>query len=179
MLNSYRRKNITELIRARNRLRTLTVLTGGAVFILVELGLITALADPKVGIDEKAIIMSTFYFLIGAGVGLFGRLYSETKVSKAVNDYHLTQARFELTPLLSGSAAVIAVIINQQMNLFGSNTTILGNLVIAILFGLVPNQLINQLQNKASEVTQNIQSVQPTEGKKAGVQTSGQGLEPT
>jgi hypothetical protein len=112
--------------------------------------------------------VATFFAFVGALAGLFGRLYIESQTEKTIDDYRLSTARLLVTPLLSGLAAVIGVLVVAKVSTLDGIYTfkdLVTNLIIAATFGLTPNLLINRLQNKADEYKENLQSTQPTSGK--------------
>ncbi|HEV7236583.1 MAG TPA: hypothetical protein VGN15_10410, partial [Ktedonobacteraceae bacterium] len=93
----------------------------------------------------------------------------ESQLDKTMDDYRLSTARLLVTPLLSGLAAVLGVLIVAKTTnldaIYTFNTSLVSNLIIAATFGLTPNLLINQLQKKSEGYSQNLQSTQPTSGK--------------
>jgi hypothetical protein len=107
------------------------------------------------------------YGLIGALSGLFGRLYHEAQSDNDINDYHLGSARLMVIPLISGLASIIGVlIIAKTTNLddFSTTKSMLANFPLAATFGLAPNLIINQLQQKSEKYMENIRSTQPSIG---------------
>jgi hypothetical protein len=61
------------------------------------------------------IVAAGAFYLVGAIVGLFNRLYSESGEGAAIEDYGLSWARLLLTPVLSGLAAVGGVLITAML----------------------------------------------------------------
>jgi H+/Cl- antiporter ClcA len=107
----------------------------------------------------------TIIAFIGAFAGLFGRLYSEAQIEKAIDDYKLALARLMITPLLSGLIALIGVLVITGINTVVSGFLLPIDYFIAAIFGLMPNLLINQLQKRSNGYTAALQSIQPTSGR--------------
>ncbi|GHO82597.1 hypothetical protein [Dictyobacter formicarum] len=159
-INEFRDGLWEGLVRMRNQLTGVTLYTGLLTYVL----LCTAIVA---GAVPSSIEAATIYYLVGAMVGLFGRLYTEAQANQAISDYGLTFARIVVTPILSGMAAVggvlvVAVfsfalvkastvpsssILSEIYNL-GSN---LQGIIVAAIFGLTPNLLISILQQKADD----------------------------
>lgn len=59
---------------------------------------------------------------VGAGVGLFSRMYADSTADTAIEDYGLTTARVVTTPVVSGIAAVIGVLLTGYVTI-GFNPT--------------------------------------------------------
>jgi hypothetical protein len=162
-LNEYRDDLWEGLIRTRNRLMMIVVITGFLAYILLSL--------PIVGdVDPSYVVAATIFFLVGAIVGLFNRLHLETQTNNAVNDYGLTMARVIATPVLSGLAAVGSVLvitlltgaIQNSLTLPDDITSVYiinpWHIVLAAIFGLAPNLLISMLQQKAESYKSDIRS---------------------
>ncbi len=111
-----------------------------------------------------------FYFL-GAIVGLFARLNTESnQTDAAIDDYGLTMARVLVAPLLSGLAALVGVFLlpivfglttssgTHGLNISAIYDFTTYNLVFAAIFGFVPNLVINVLQQKSEDVKSEIKS---------------------
>jgi hypothetical protein len=103
-LNTYRGTRWSELGRARWQLILTTTVAGVVAFLLLALGLIR-------GVRAEQLMTGWAYFLIGAVAGLFLRLYLASLESQVSDDYGLDAARVYQTPLLSGMAAVIGVVL--------------------------------------------------------------------
>ena len=56
-----------------------------------------------------------FYF-VGAIVGLFSRLYTESQSDSAIDDYGLTIARIAVIPIISGLAAVAEFVLYRSFS---------------------------------------------------------------
>src|SRR5262249_19362768 len=111
-INAFRDDSWAGLVRTRNRLLVAITGSGGVTFLLLVTALSVrpqqptpiSLADPLLG--------ASVFYLVGAIVGLFNRMYSESNnATVEVEDYGLTLARIGLTPLLSGLAAIAGVLV--------------------------------------------------------------------
>jgi len=162
-LNEYRDNLWEGLIRSRNRLMMIVTITGFLAYILLCLPIVS-------NINPSYVVAATTFFLVGAIVGLFNRLYLETRVDNAINDFGLSMARVIATPVLSGLAAVGSVLVVTmltgaiQTNLkFPNDFTSIYSLnpwhiLLAAVFGLAPGLLISMLQQKAESYKTDIKS---------------------
>ena len=162
-LNEYRDTLWEGLIRTRNRLMMIAVITGFLAYILLSLSIAND-ADPSY------VVAATIFFLVGAIVGLFNRLHLETQINNAVNDYGLSMARVMATPMLSGLAAVGSVLVitlltgaiqnNLKLpdDISGIYSINPWHIVLAAMFGLAPSLLISMLQQKAESYKSDIKS---------------------
>ena len=159
------------LLRSRNQLMGTALITGTFTYVLLAIAILAGVTPDKI----KQVIV--FYFL-GALIGLFGRLYTESnQTDSAVDDYGLTMARIIVTPLLSGMAALVGVFLISIVSIglitpatasHGQNLPGIGsiydftmypqNLVFAAIFGFLPNLVINVLQQKSEDVKSEIKS---------------------
>ena len=103
-LSTYRGSRWAELGRARWQLVLTTTVAGVVAFLLLALALIR-------GVHPEQLMTGWAYFLVGAVAGLFQRLYLASQESQVNDDYGLEAARVYQTPLLSGMAAVIGVVL--------------------------------------------------------------------
>ncbi len=161
-INDFNTKSWDALITARNQLLSTMTLVGLTTFVFVALAILFR-ANPH------HLEVATIFAFIGALAGLIGRLSTESQLDKTMDDYRLSTARLLVTPLLSGLAAVLGVLIVAKTTnldaIYTFNTSLVSNLIIAATFGLTPNLLINQLQKKSEGYRENLQSTQPTSGK--------------
>jgi hypothetical protein len=150
----------SQLVQARNNL-TLAIFAGGLITYLMLC--VTILLSP---VPDPIETGATFY-IVGAVMGLFGRLYSESTISHAANDYGLSLRRLIATPLLSGLAALGGVFLVAALPaangttippLKSAFTLTTYYLVIAAVFGLTPNLLIRSLQQRADKVIADLES---------------------
>jgi hypothetical protein len=158
----------------RNHLLVAMGLTGLVIHVLLGVAITR-------GVPDKTIVAVTTCYLVGALVGLFSRLYAQTKTNMAVEDYGLYNVRLVLTPLLSGLAAISGVllvaIISTAMqqpqptappvpdlttifDLASYRTTLL----TAAIFGLTPGLLVERLKQQTEQYKNDLQR---TEGARA------------
>jgi hypothetical protein len=109
-LNEYRDSKYAGLVQARNRAVRTMLVTGFATYGLVA---IAAVSDTS----RRTLIQATGVFLVGALVGLFSRLYDESRVNAGttIEDYGLSTVRLLTRPLLSGLAALGGVFITVSL----------------------------------------------------------------
>jgi uncharacterized membrane protein len=161
-LNEFRASIWDGLVRVRNLILGTSLITGLLTYVLL---CVIITMNVRVESMKAAII----FYLVGAIVGLFSRLYTESQSDSAIDDYGLTVARLVVIPVLSGLAAVagvliVAIISLNLLNAPGTTPPSTGlpklevvydlvqnrqGIVVAALFGLTPNLLINILQQKA------------------------------
>ena len=162
-LNEFRSGLWDGLITLRNQLLGTALITALLTYILLFVAI-------GANINVESMKAALVFYLVGSIVGLFSRLYTESQTSSAIDDYGLTLARVVVTPLVSGLAAIAGVLVIAllSMNILnapgsGVNTGLpqLGTvydivqnrqgIIVAALFGLTPNSLINILQQKAND----------------------------
>jgi len=80
-INEFRDGLWEGLVTLRNQL-----MAGVSTYILLCFAIIA-------GASPESIMAAMAFYLVGALVGLFGRLYAESQTEKASNDYDLTLAR--------------------------------------------------------------------------------------
>jgi hypothetical protein len=163
-LNNYTNERWDGQVRARNQFMGTAFLTTLFTYMLV---IIAILANV---LPINTIHAMVFYFL-GAIVGLFGRLFEERNADKVIDDYGLSMTRIIVTPLISGLAALVGILIltSAQATIYDFN---LPNLVFAAVLGYAPNILISTLQNKSEEIKGEIKSASPSD-QKSGKDSSG------
>ena len=160
-LHQFRDDRWEKLVRVRNHLVRMTILTGITLFALVEFAII---ADTKV----ETLKAATFYYLIGAIVGLFSRLYDQAKADTSIDDFRLAAVRLLAAPLYSGLAAIGGVVIVQRAILTNTNVFDLSltNILIAAVFGLTPSLFTNAIQKEADQYKTDLKSTSaPTSDK--------------
>lgn len=164
-LNDFRASQWDGLVRLRNQIYGTSLFTAILTYALLCAAIISGVYEPQL----KAAL---FFYLIGATVGLFSRLYTERQSDNAIDDYGLTIARVMVTPIVSGVAAIAGVLVISllSLNLFntpGDKTNVglpslklvydlVANqqgIIIAAIFGFAPNLLLNALQQKANDAT--------------------------
>jgi Cyanobacterial TRADD-N associated 2-Transmembrane domain len=111
-LNEFRDLLWEGLIRARNRLVGAIFAISFATYLLLCLTILSfspAYSDFSSG--RSVILTTATVYIIGAITGLFGRIYRESTVITAIDDYGLSIIRIIITFLLSGLASVGGVLI--------------------------------------------------------------------
>ncbi len=160
-LNEFRSGLWEGLITLRNQLFGTALITAFLTYILLFVAI-------GAGINVESMKAALVFYLVGATVGIFSRLYTESQTSSAIDDYGLTVARVAVTPLVSGLAGIAGVLVVAILSINILNTPgdpsnhgvpplgvvydIVKNsqgIVVAALFGLTPNRLINFLQQRA------------------------------
>ena len=167
-INEFRDERRLGLVQARNRLMRTVTLTGYMGFLLVALPIL-------VQVHRDRLTAAVAFYLVGAIIGLFNRLYLDAGTEVATEDYGLATARLLHTPLFSGLAALGGALIipllsgmaSQAMTQAPSTpagtsvgltlTNLLDlsdrpfGLVFAALFGLSPAVLLSRLQQEAEQ----------------------------
>jgi hypothetical protein len=171
-INEFRDERRTGIVRARNRLLRTVTLTGLVTFLLVALATLT-------GAKTHHLIAGATFFLVGAIVGLFNQLYLDARTEAATEDYGLATVRLLHTPLISGLAALGAVLIIPALSVVVNSSNPgearhalavpglteifdLGvrpfGLVLAAIFGMSPVVLISRLQQEAERYKAELKS---------------------
>lgn len=161
-LHQFRDDRWERLLRVRNHLMRMTLLTGIALYLLLEFAILA-------GADMQMIIAATVFYLVGAIVGLFSRLYDQARSETSVDDFNLAAARLLAAQLYSGIAAIGGVVIVQRAILASTNVfnLNLSNILIAAAFGLTPSLFTNAIQKEAEQYKTDLKSTTaPTTEKK-------------
>jgi phosphate/sulfate permease len=172
ILNEFRDALWNALILSRNRLTVIALIMGVLSYLLLSAAILLGASAPAMG-------AAMIYYLVGAIVGLFGRLYAESQTVTNIDDYGLTVARLIVTPILSGLAALAGVLIvamlvamfqNQHLpilvDIYSLDQNLRG-LIIAAVFGWTPNLLVNLLQKKTDEYKTQLKKSSPSTQVKA------------
>jgi hypothetical protein len=163
-VNEFRDDRRAGLVRARNQLLLTMTITGATAYALLWVAI-------AAGAQKPAITATLAFYLVGAMVGLFNRLYTEASTDAGVDDYGLSMTRVFVAPLLSGVAAVLGVVFvavaasaTQQaatgemlVETFNVNSKPL-NLLTAALFGLTPGLLLDRLQQRTEGFKRDLKS---------------------
>lgn len=168
-INDFRDDSKAGLVRFRNHLCIVTVLTGCALYWMLWLAIVAHL-------PPATIRTMTAYFLIGVTVGLFARLSRESRNDTAVDDYGLATHRLVGVPLLSGVAAIGGVLVTtfavmaqgpmssgrppepvDWMNLLMLQEHPF-QILVAGVFGLTPSLLLDRLETQADRYKQDLRS---------------------
>lgn len=163
-INQYRDGERANLIRAHHQLAWTGTFTAVAGYTLLVLAIV-AQAPPE------AIIAGATYYLVGAIVGLVKQLNSDRNLEEGEEDFGFYRTRLFFMPVLSGLAAVGGVLIvwllaeaanfapeaastggvSQPLGgVFNIHTFSVG-LLIAAVFGMTPDLLVEKLQRKADD----------------------------
>src|SRR5262249_2115049 len=150
-INEFRDERRFALVQARNRLMRTVTLTGYIGFLLIAVPIL-------VQIHRDSLTAAIAFYMVGAIIGLFNRLFLDAGTEVATEASGLATARLLHTPLFSGLAALGGALIipllssmaSQAMtqassaaagltwaNLFNLSANPFG-LVFAALFGLSP-----------------------------------------
>ncbi|GAC1369412.1 MAG: hypothetical protein NVS2B12_27900 [Ktedonobacteraceae bacterium] len=176
-LNEFRSGLWDGLVTQRNQLLGTALITALLTYILLFVAI-------GADINAEAMKAALVFYLVGSIVGLFSRLYTESNNNRAIDDYGLTVARVLVTPLLSGLAAIAGVLVIAVLSInilnapgatsgaglpqLGAVYDIVQNrqgIIVAALFGLAPNRLINILQQKADSTEASLKnSSAPSQG---------------
>jgi hypothetical protein len=177
------------MARTRNHLLGTIGATGGGTFLLLGLALAVSPNAPTAPFAD-AIVAAAAFYLVGAMVGLFNRLYKDSANDNSVEDYGLTSTRLALTPVLSGLAALGGVLVVAMLPAVMSSGVFLvssgvaggaqrlatsipamndiyslqGNafgVIFAAIFGLTPALLLGSLQDAADKYRDSIKSTAP------------------
>ncbi len=157
-VNEFRHARWDGLVRARNRLTKSTQMTSWTTYLLLAIAIVLD-APPE------AIGAGVVFYLVGAVVGLFARLRADARLDEAIEDYGLAVARLRQTVVASGLAAVAGVVLVgisagaglttggdgpvAMVDIFSVSTP--GGLLVAAVFGLAPNLLLERLRSKSDE----------------------------
>lgn len=177
-LNDYRDKRWEGLVRQRGRLMKAIVLAGIVTHALL---CITLLSDPPALARQSftplqyGILSAAIFYMVGAIAGLFVRFSGESQGGTSVDDFGLSTIRLIATPVLSGLAGVLGVLVTETLASLGE-PALLGSvttksldlatlftldprlLLTAAIFGVTPNLVIRGLQQKANEYENELQS---------------------
>ena len=149
-LNGFRDHLWEGLVRARNNLFATIFIAGLVTHILLIIFILSSVPT------QSELLATVVFYMVGAVFGLAGRIYRESQISTAVDDYGLSLARLIATPILSGLAGIggallfSSVLVEPNLisitNIFALNRPDL--IIAAAFFGLTPNLLIQGLQQR-------------------------------
>lgn len=170
-INEFRHARWDGLVRARNRLTKSTQLTSWTSYLLLAIAIVLDAPPAAVG-------AGVVFYLVGAVVGLFARLRADARLDEAIEDYGLAVARLQQTVVASGLAAVAGVVLIgisvgagltagdqtqvRMVDIFDVSTP--GGLLVAAVFGLAPNLLLERLRTKSDEYRQELGDTAPVNG---------------
>jgi hypothetical protein len=153
-LHHFRDDRWDKLIRVRNQLMKMTLVTGLLLFALVEFAIVT-----NGGVEM--IKAATIFFFVGGLVGLFSRLYDQSQTDTSIDDFRLATARLIAAPLFCGLAAIGGVLVIQKDLVLS-----VPNLLMAAAFGLTPSLFTNAIQKQADQYKTDLKSTAATSGEK-------------
>jgi hypothetical protein len=170
-VNDYRHARWDGLVRARIRLTKSTQMTSWTTYLLLAIAIV--LDAPPAAIGAAVV-----FYLVGAVIGLFARLRSDARLDEAVEDYGLAVARLRQTVVASGLAALAGVVLLgisagagltageqapvKMVDIFDVSTP--GGLLVAAVFGLAPNLLLERLRTKSDEYRRELGETAPVNG---------------
>jgi len=183
-INEFRHARWDGLVRARNRLAKSTQMTSWTTYLLLAIAIVLDASPEAIG-------AGVVFYLVGAVVGLFARLRADARLDEAVEDYGLAVARLQQTVVASGLAAVAGVVLMgisvgagltsgdraavAMTDIFDVSTP--GGLLVAAVFGLAPNLLLERLRTKSDDYRQELGDTAPVNGSDTdapGVAVSGE-----
>jgi hypothetical protein len=153
-LHHFRDDRWDKLIRVRNQLMKMTLVTGLLLYVLVEFAIM-------VNVGAEVLKDATILFFVGGLVGLFSRLYDQSKTDTSIDDYRLATARLMAAPLYSGLSAIGGVLVVQRM--FDLSVT---SILIAAAFGLTPSLFTSAIQKEADQYKTDLKSTAAPTGEK-------------
>ena len=169
-INEFRNDRYSGIVRARNKLGLTTVVFGLVAFALLSFA-IAVLPAPESG-QSNPILVGLALYLVGALTGLFGQLRIDVQADTAIDDYGLSIVRIAQTPLSSGLAAVLGVVIvklaaDTNVKLtevfdLGSNPN---GLLVAAALGLSPQVVIGRLTQQADKYKADLKKSAAGDGK--------------
>jgi hypothetical protein len=191
-INVFRDERWNTFVVARNRLMRTIILAGLTAYVLLAIAIV-------MGATPNGIASASAFYLVGATIGLLNRLRRESPTETAVDDYGLSEMRILAMPVVSGLAAIGGVVLVQILPLAASifaqtpnstaplalptmpsakdifdlnNSKILGEFLVAAVFGLTPGLLFNQLQAQAEKYKADLRSSEaPQASRVPGVTT--------
>ncbi len=153
-LHHFRDDRWDKLIRVRNQLMKMTLVTGLLLYVLVEFAIM-------INVGAEMLKAATILFSVGGLVGLFSRLYDQSKTDTSIEDYRLATARLIAAPLYSGLSAIGGVLVIQR-----AFDLSVASILIAAAFGLTPSLFTSAIQKEADQYKTDLKSTTaPTEVK--------------
>ncbi len=153
-LHHFRDDRWDKLIRVRNQLLKMTLVTGLLLYVFVEFAIM-------MNVGAEMLKAATILFFVGGLVGLFSRLYNQSKTDTSIDDFRLATARLIAGPLYSGLSAIGGVLVVQRM--FDVSVT---SILIAAAFGLTPSLFTSAIQKEADQYKTDLKSTTAPTGEK-------------
>jgi len=108
-INEFRADQWDGLVRMRNQLWEAMGYTALIIFGMLALAVLA-------NVSKEVVVATCAFYLVGAVVGLFSRLYTQSQQENAVDDKGLATARLFLVPMLSGIAGVGGVLVTAMLS---------------------------------------------------------------
>jgi hypothetical protein len=174
-VNNFRDSVWEGIINARNRLIHSSAILGFVAYSLLGLAIF-------MNVPYYTIVWVVVYFAVGALTGLFARSQTEWTADTAVDDFGLSTSRLLQVHWLSGLAAVGGVLVTSLADALVANsgssselTAIFGSkpflLMVAAVFGLAPDLLIQRLAQQADKYKEDLQSTESSQSTKSSQST--------
>jgi hypothetical protein len=163
-INDFRDSSWNGLLQLRNQTMGTLLVTNTILFAIASAAVIG-------GAKGSAILAAAVFYLVGAVIGLFNRLYQQFQANDAIEDYGLSSARLVALPVYSGLAGVAGVLITVLAGAAtGTKTPELttvfalppgvGFLVVAAAFGAAPDLVLKRLSDAADKFKTGIASTE-------------------
>jgi hypothetical protein len=153
-LHHFRDDRWDKLIRVRNHLMKMILVTGLLLYGLVEFAIM-------MNVGAEMLKAATILYFVGGLVGLLSRLYDQSKTDTSIDDFRLATVRLIAAPLYSGLSALGGVLAVQRT--FGLDVA---SVLVAAAFGLTPSLFTSAIQKEADQYKADLKSTTaPTEGK--------------
>jgi len=153
-LHHFRDDRWDKLLRVRNQLMKMTLVTGLLLYALVGFAIM-------MNVGAEMLKTATILYFVGGLVGLFSRLYDQSKTDTSIDDFRLATARLIAAPLYSGLSAIGGVLVVQRV--FELN---LPSILIAAAFGLTPSLFTSAIQKEADQYKTDLRSTAAPRGEK-------------
>jgi hypothetical protein len=153
-LHHFRDDRWDKLIRVRNQLMKMTLVTGLLLYVLVEFVIM-------INVGAELLKAATILFFVGGLVGLFSRLYDQSKTDTSIEDYRLATSRLIAAPLYSGLSAIGGVLVIQR-----TFDLSIASILIAAAFGLTPSLFTSAIQKEADQYKTDLKSTTAPTGAK-------------
>jgi hypothetical protein len=153
-LHHFRDDRWDKLLRVRNQLMKMTLVTGLLLYALVGFAIM-------MHVGAEMLKTATILYFVGGLVGLFSRLYDQSKTDTSIDDFRLATARLIAAPLYSGLSAIGGVLVVQRV--FELN---LPSILIAAAFGLTPSLFTSAIQKEADQYKTDLRSTAAPGGEK-------------
>jgi hypothetical protein len=179
-LNQFIDETFAGIVRARNQLLRALIVAEVAGYLVLELAVLADRPENR-AVLHAGVMAAVAFFLIGALVGVFNRVSVQARTDTAINDYGLSTMRLIVTPIVSGIAAVVGVVLVGVLYSAGLTSLVPSasgaspistsltqifdlhrpvGLVVAAVFGLTPTLVFDRLNTLAEGYKKDIKSTQ-------------------